>query len=219
MYAEFNVIQGFYRSHRYLQLMQVSSMRTISRYLFFGATLLTVPLNFEAPARDETIERLRLGSGFEIVIGESHPDPGGRLLEALAMWVGAKLGQSIPTSLPKLVFKPVGQVSALRLKQYASEIIQQHGRPDILSIYDSREKIIYLADTWTGATAADLSVLVHELVHHFQEAHQSKFECDAAREAKAFELQEKWLKLFGGSLEKEFQIDPFTLLVRTSCGM
>ena len=194
-------------------------MGMAGRNLFFGAALLAASINVEAQARDETAERLRLGSGFEIVIGERHLDPGGRLLEALTTWVGAELGQPIPTLLPKLVFKPVGQVSALRLKQYASEIIQQHGRPDILSIYDSREKIIYLADTWTGATAADLSVLVHELVHHFQEAHQSKFECDAAREAKAFELQEKWLKLFGRSLEKEFQIDPFTLLVRTSCGM
>lgn len=194
-------------------------MGTARRNLFFGAALLAASMNVEAQARDETTERLRLGSGFEIVIGERHLDPGGRLLEALATWVGAELGQPIPTLLPKLVFKPVGQVAALRLKQYASEIIQQHGRPDILSIYDSREKIIYLADTWNGATAADLSVLVHELVHHFQEAHQSKFECDAAHEAKAFELQEKWLRLFGRSLEEDFQIDPFTLLVRTSCGM
>jgi len=165
------------------------------------------------------IERLRLGSGFEIVIGERQPDPGGPLLEALAIWVGAKLGQPVPTSLPRLVFKPADQVTVLRFKQYASEIMQQQGRPNIVSIYDARENIIYLRDTWSGATAADLSVLVHELVHHFQEAHQARFECDAAREAKAFELQEKWLRLFGESLEEEFQIDPFTLLVRTSCGM
>lgn len=183
------------------------------------ATLLVAPVAFNAQAREKTIERLRLGSGFEIVIGERQLDPGGRLLEALAIWVGAKLGQPLPASLPKLVFKPVGQVAALRLKQNASEIIQQQGRPDILSIYNSREKIIYLGDTWSGATAADLSVLVHELVHHFQDAHQIKFACDAAREAEDFELQEKWLRLFGGSLEEEFQIDPFTLLVRTSCGM
>lgn len=194
-------------------------MKMIRQHLVFGAALLAASVTVEAQARDETIERLRLGSGFEIVIGEIQPDPGGRLLEALAIWVGAKLGQPMPASLPKLVFKPVGQVATLRLKQYASEIMQQQGRPDILSIYDSREKIIYLANTWSGATAADLSVLVHELVHHFQEAQQTKFECDAAREAKAFEVQEKWLRLFGESLEEAFQIDPFTLLVKTSCGM
>lgn len=194
-------------------------MEAIGRCLIAGAVALASSLPLEAPARDETIERLRLGSGFEIVIGERQPDPGGLLLEALAIWVGAKLGQPVPASLPRLVFKPADQVAVLRLKQYASEIVRQQARPTIISIYDARENIIYLRDTWSGATAADLSVLIHELVHHFQEAHQTKFECDAAREAKAFELQEKWLKLFGESLEEEFQIDPFTLLVRTSCGM
>jgi len=194
-------------------------MEAVGRCLIAVAALLVSSSPPEAQARDETIERLRLGSGFEIVIGERQSDPGGRLLEALAIWVGAKLGQPVPASLPRLVFKPAEQVAILRFRQYASELVKQQAQPTIISIYDARENIIYLRDTWSGATAADLSVLVHELVHHFQEAHQAKFECDAAREAKAFELQEKWLRLFGESLEEEFQIDPFTLLVRTSCGM
>ncbi|QEL24823.1 hypothetical protein FQV39_21220 [Bosea sp. F3-2] len=194
-------------------------MKTIGWRLVMVVALLAASSISEVQARDETIERIRLGSGFEIVIGQKQIEPGGRLLEAIAIWVGAKLEQPVPASLPRLVFEPAGQIAASRLKQYASEIIQQQGRPSIISIYDSREKIIYLTDAWTGATAADLSVLVHELVHHFQEMHQTKFECDAAHEAKAFELQEKWLRLFGLSLEGEFQIDPFTLLVRTSCGM
>jgi hypothetical protein len=194
-------------------------MKAIGPCLIAGAVALVSSLPLETSAHDETIERLRLGSGFEIVIGERQADPGGRLLEALAIWVGAKLGQPVPTSLPRLVFKPSNQVAVLRFKQYASEMVQQQALPTIISIYDARENTIYLRDTWSGATAADLSVLVHELVHHFQEVHQAKFECEAAREAKAFELQEKWLKLFGESLEEDFQIDPFTLLARTSCGM
>jgi hypothetical protein len=194
-------------------------MKAVGRCLIAAAAVLVSPPLREARARDETIERLRLGSGFEIVIGERQSDPGGRLLEALAIWVGAKLGQPVPASLPRLVFKPPDQVAVLRFRQYPSEIVQQQAQPTIISIYDSREHIIYLRDSWSGATAADLSVLVHELVHHFQEVHQAKFECDAAREAKAFELQEKWLRLFGESLEEDFQIDPFTVLVRTSCGM
>lgn len=194
-------------------------MKAVGRCLIAAAAVLVSPPLREARARDETIERLRLGSGFEIVIGERQSDPSGRLLEALAIWVGAKLGQPVPASLPRLVFKPPDQVAVLRFRQYPSEIVQQQAQPTIISIYDSRERIIYLRDSWSGATAADLSVLVHELVHHFQEVHRTKFECDAAREAKAFELQEKWLRLFGESLEEDFQIDPFTLLVRTSCGM
>lgn len=70
-------------------------MGTARRNLFFGAALLAASMNVEAQARDETTERLRLGSGFEIVIGESHLDPGGRLLEALATWVGVCFGVQV----------------------------------------------------------------------------------------------------------------------------
>ncbi|HEV7259655.1 MAG TPA: DUF6647 family protein [Bosea sp. (in: a-proteobacteria)] len=194
-------------------------MSGFGQRLVAAIALLVAPLTSETRARDETIERLRLGSGFEIIIGERQRDPGGRLLKALAIWVGAKLGHPVPTSLPKVVFRPEHLVAALRFKQHVSEFMPQGGRTSIISVYDSREKIIYLRESWSGATAADLSVLVHELVHHFQEERQTKFECDAERGAKAFELQEKWLRLFGESLEEAFQIDPFTLLVRTSCGM
>lgn len=194
-------------------------MKTIGWRLVMLVILLMRPSPPEARSRDETIERMRLGSGFEIIIGQKQIEPGGKLLEAIAIWVGAKLDQPVPASLPRLVFKPDDQIAALRFKQHASEIIHPQIQPDIKSIYNSAEKAIYLPSSWNGATAADLSVLVHELVHHFQEVHQTKFECDAQREAKAFELQEKWLRLFGFSLEEEFQIDPFTLLVRTSCSM
>ena len=170
-------------------------------------------------ARDETIERVRLGSGFEIVIGQKQIEPGTRLQDALAIWVGAKLGLPVPDTLPRVAFAPVGRMATLRFKQSASELIRQQDPSNIVSVYDSNEQVIYLPDSWSGATAADLSVLVHELVHHFQELHRTRFECDAQREAKAFELQENWLRIFGTSLEEEFQLDPFTLLIRTSCGM
>lgn len=183
------------------------------------AVIFLVILSGSALARDGTIERVHLDSGFEIVIGQKQIEPGTRLLDALAIWVGAKLGQPVPDTLPRVAFAPVDRMAALRYKQSASELIQQQDPLNIVSIYDSNEQVIYLPDSWSGATAADLSVLVHELVHHFQEVYQTSFECDAQREAKAFELQETWLRIFGTSLEEAFQVDPFTLLARTSCGM
>jgi hypothetical protein len=39
-----------------------------------------------------------------------------------------------------------------------------------------------------------------------------------AREELAYAEQEKWLALFDRSLLTEFQIDPFTLKVSTTCG-
>lgn len=87
----------------------------------------------------------------------------------------------------------------------------------IAAVYDSEHKTIFLPEGWTGKTVAELSVLVHETVHHLQYAAGLKYECRQAREKLAFEAQERWLALFGSSLEKEFAIDVFTMLVRTSC--
>jgi hypothetical protein len=125
----------------------------------------------------------------------------------------------VPAELPRVLLVPSTRIAALRFKQEASDRVEQEGPSNIVSIYDMRERIIYLPESWRGATAADLSVLVHELVHHFQTANREKFDCPAQREVAAFELQDKWLRLFGSTLEAEFQVDPFSLLVRTSCGM
>jgi hypothetical protein len=43
-------------------------------------------------------------------------------------------------------------------------------------------KTIYLPKNWTGSTPAELSVLVHEMVHHLQGATKTKYECPQARE-------------------------------------
>ena len=45
------------------------------------------------------------------------------------------------------------------------------------------------------------------------------YEYPAERERLPYEAQGKWLGLFGGNLEDEFQINSLALLVSTSCAM
>ena len=85
------------------------------------------------------------------------------------------------------------------------------------AIYADATQTIYLPERWTGTTAAELSVLVHEMVHHLQNVGQLKYSCPQAREVVAFAAQERWLSLSGRTLESEFGIDKLTLLVRTNC--
>ena len=89
---------------------------------------------------------------------------------------------------------------------------------EVVAVYDDRSKTIFLPDTWTGETPADLSVLVHEMVHHLQNSAHVTYECPGARERLAYAAQDKWLKLFGRDLTSEFDIDAFTLKVTTTCG-
>jgi hypothetical protein len=88
---------------------------------------------------------------------------------------------------------------------------------DILGLYDYSQKTIYLPEGWTGATPAELSILVHELVHHLQYSTGWKYNCPQEREKLAYTAQARWLNLFGQNLMDEFQMDGFTILVRTNC--
>ncbi|MGZ8408903.1 MAG: DUF6647 family protein [Hyphomicrobium sp.] len=87
----------------------------------------------------------------------------------------------------------------------------------IVSVYEDKTRTIVLPVGWQGITPAELSILVHEAVHHLQNAAGLTYACPQEREALAYEAQEKWLSLFGRSLSSEFQIDGMTLLVNTKC--
>jgi hypothetical protein len=60
-------------------------------------------------------------------------------------------------------------------------------------------------------------VLVHEMVHHVQNVGGLKYACPQEREKLAYTAQERWLGLFGRNLEADFEIDAFSLLVKTRC--
>jgi len=55
------------------------------------------------------------------------------------------------------------------------------------------------------------------MVHHLQNVGQLKFECPQAREEIAYKAQNQWLGLFGHDLEQDFQLDGFSILVKTKC--
>jgi hypothetical protein len=55
------------------------------------------------------------------------------------------------------------------------------------------------------------------MVHHLQNRPDVKYECPAAREKLAYEAQSDWLGSFGLSLEKEFDVDMFTVVALSAC--
>ena len=88
---------------------------------------------------------------------------------------------------------------------------------DTVALYEDNNRTIYLREDWTGSTAAEISVLVHEMVHHLQNLAGEKFECAQAREKPAYAAQKKWLEMAGLDFFQEFETDPVTLMLRTVC--
>jgi hypothetical protein len=143
------------------------------------------------------------------------------LLTAIVLWLSANFALPPNFDHPKIEFLNSGEMNALRYgpllgRQPADQIDSTRG--NTVAMYHHANRTIYLPVGWKGDTPAELSVLVHELVHHLQNASGARFECPQEREQTAYQAQDRWLRLFDSDLAREFQIDPFTLKVLTACG-
>lgn len=134
------------------------------------------------------------------------------LLDTIELWLAANFALPRSRELPHVASLPPAELAAMR---YGPEAAVSPG--DVIALYDDADRTIYLSSGWTGRTPAELSVLVHEMVHHLQSAADMRFACPGEREVLAYRAQDAWLGLFGTSLESEFSIDAATLLVAGAC--
>ena len=152
------------------------------------------------------------------------------LLTAIVIWISANYGLPASLNHPRIERVASVEMAGLRykgllsaLQRKASAIQAQESsfekRRDVVALYNDQTRTIYLSDKWAGTTPAELSVLVHEMVHHLQNEAGTAYECPAERERLAYEAQDNWLHLFGRNLEAEFEINGLALLVSTSCAM
>lgn len=134
------------------------------------------------------------------------------LLIAIVTWLSVNFGLPPDYDLPNISYLPSAEISEIRYGGVAADM-----RREVVAIYDDSTETIFLTEDWTGRSPADLSVVVHEMVHHLQNRAHLRFECETAREELAYAAQEAWLKLFGRNLETEFGLDPTTLKLSTHC--
>ena len=149
------------------------------------------------------------------------------LLTEIVTWLASNFGLPAIYDHPRVELAPPMKISAMRYKGILSDrwredsirdpAVQAAHQREVVAIYNDTIKTIVLPESWTGANPAELSVLVHEMVHHLQNLGKLKYECPGAREKPAYLAQERWLNLHGLDLEREFEIDKFTLLANSAC--
>ena len=140
------------------------------------------------------------------------------LLTVMMTWLSSNFDLPAVNHHPEIKFVSQQEMVAVRFAGLVPNMTSERdAASEIVALYDDRTKTILLSERWKGDAPADLSVLVHELVHHMQNLAQLRYPCPEAREAMAYAAQEKWLSLFGQSLATAFELDPMTLKVRTSC--
>jgi hypothetical protein len=142
------------------------------------------------------------------------------LLGEIEIWLASNFDLPTAKERPAIAIVSQAQLVAKRLPQNSPSEGAAHADPTqrrVVALYDDRARAIFLADDWLGTSPADKSILVHEMVHHIQNLAGIKYECPMAREKPAYLAQDKWLSQFGLSLEKEFDVDMFTIVVSSAC--
>jgi hypothetical protein len=163
-------------------------------------------------------------------------NPAPALMAAIAGWVSANYGLPNSDVPPRVEFVPQRQLERLRYRRIqhgaertlggegrAQAVGGEHATPrpqfqrDIVAVYDDATETIYLSENWKGISHAELSVLVHEMVHHLQNRAQLTYACAGAREKPAYLAQKKWLESHGLDFEQELQVDMFTVVAMSAC--
>ena len=100
--------------------------------------------------------------------------------------------------------------------QSDEELIAKYGAP-VYALYAHNEGTIYLSDTVNLKTIEGASVLVHELVHHYQNTSgaMDSYNCIRESEKLAYDTQRQYLVANKAELMPE--LDPFNVLMRSLC--
>jgi len=210
-------------------------------YASFVASMAAGSVNAQQlPATDSSViqasqQKVEIpGTGYEFVLGSfkfpadgyvgksplDRNDTASRLVTALVTWISDNF--DIPANYNHPRTAPMSSFGMTNLvyqriptdQQQAMSIDQMR---KVISLYSVEKKTIYMQPEWTGRTPAELSMLVHEMVHHLQTLNHSSFPCPAAEEKLPYEAQEKWLNMFGRSLSSEFGLDRTTIVLTTAC--
>jgi hypothetical protein len=150
--------------------------------------------------------------------------PAEDLLDEIVTWLSSNFDLPAIKDRPAIELASKTKLATMHAEDRAhwqgltqAEEIDQSTQRRVVALYNIKSKTIFLPDDWIGKSPVDQSVLVHEMVHHLQNLAELKFECLMAREKLAYLAQDKWLRRFGMSLEKEFDVDMFTVVISSAC--
>lgn len=117
------------------------------------------------------------------------PDgPAPALVAELIRWIAAETGYDTKEALrapPEIRFCLTGEAIDVDNEDTLVE-------ENMLGAYDLAKRRVFLVRPWSAGDTRQVSVLLHELVHHVQFLNRD-FECLQAAEWEAYQLQAKWL--------------------------
>lgn len=141
------------------------------------------------------------------------------LLTGIVTWLSIGFGLPATYAHPRVELVAPEKMNAIQIRARMPAHAQGRSaaQRNVVALYDDESRTLYLPEGWTGKTPAEVSILVHEMVHHLQNLGGLKFDCPQARERLAYAAQDQWLARSGQNLMDEFELDALTVLLRTKC--
>ena len=144
------------------------------------------------------------------------------LLTTIVLWLSINFQLPANYEHPEVKFATPHEITQMRYGRPIQSSVENDGTNavdpfTVVAVYNRKTHTVYLPSGWTGQTPGESSALVHEMVHHLRTLSGAKFACPEEEEKLAYEAQEEWLGLMGRSLKSEFNLDPFTVKVLTTC--
>ena len=112
-------------------------------------------------------------------------------LTDIVTWLSANFDLPATREHPRVEFAPPLKIAAMRYKgmlplawredSIRDPATQTAGLREVVAIYNDTSKTIFLSEGWTGTSPAEMSVLVHEVVHHLQNLAGLKYDCQIGR--------------------------------------
>src|SRR6266568_6751233 len=155
--------------------------RVMLKQFLCAIALLTVAMagsvNAQEPVTSPSIKPL--GTDCDIVLGRAkfRHTSGQALVKAIEAWLSIEFDLPAIGEHPCLKLVSAAKIAALRFKGLLSTpgtgmAANEHGtasaQRDTVAVYYDATQTIYLPEGWKGSTPPELSILVHEMVHHFQ---------------------------------------------------
>ena len=130
------------------------------------------------------------------------------LLLALSIWIAQQTGLPLPREMPEL--------NLVTEQEMCDEMDIKDGCEYIRAFYE--DGVITARTSLDPTSLLDMSLLVHELTHHFQVVNHIKYACVGQSEPLAYHTQVRWL-LEAGVKDpwKLIQSSEFTVATYAMC--
>ncbi|MCB9947995.1 MAG: hypothetical protein H6842_09235 [Rhodospirillaceae bacterium] len=139
---------------------------------------------------------------------------------ALMAWIGAVTGIPPAPDVPAVMFNSAAELQRLHSPDAAYlDPADGDGSPQAVALYNPLDGTLHLPEGWQADDPVDISILLHELVHHMQSRAGMEYACRAEMEKAAYDAQIAFLASMGMDMFEVMEMNELFYRIITNCAL